>query len=118
MAWLGRKNGPRTSEITARLGNELFGQNSEALQNEINLQKLTENYNKVVSVFVDEEGRLYYLFLKEGGETVKYFLTKEEVQLLGNDFKVSRKKDFQIFVENSSRNYNRQHQTENNYLLA
>lgn len=87
MAYVGNRNGPRESEIVARLGATYFGISPEELDAEIQLYRDDEEDDEVTPVRRDDDGRYYILFkAPEGGQ--QWFFLDEHGYTLEGDVRI------------------------------
>jgi len=101
MAWLGRKKGIRISDVYLKMKRESievvrgvkvpkdkkieFRKIFKALNRDIRLERETEESGVCYKLFIDDRGCLYFYAHYPIGLR-KYYLTKDEEDLLGNEF--------------------------------
>ena len=83
MAFIGNRNGPRKSEVVARLGASYFGISPGQLAVEIELYQEDEARGDVDPVFVDNDGRWFLEFNAPGGGTQRFYLQEHGYSIEG-----------------------------------
>lgn len=84
MGYVGNKNGPRKSQIAAKLGAAYFGITDDQLAREIEDYEDEEAAGEVDPVLRDSQGRWFLRFLAPGGGVQEYYLEENGYHLEGD----------------------------------
>lgn len=98
MGFVGNKNGPRKSEIVAKLGNHYFGISKTALAEEIEIYLEEERSGEVDPIHVDKNNRPYLNFIGPGKRTQKFYLEEHGYNLHGKTRAIINNQETEIEI--------------------